>query len=132
MNFTSNQPIYTQIIDQVKDRIIRDDYPPGYQLPSRRQLAQEWKVNPNTVQKAFKEMEDLEIIVTPPNRPSIVTTDQTCLRQLKNEALDHSLQTLCRLVKDLDMDLETVIDQLRQKYQVNKEENKHVTDSKPE
>lgn len=132
MNFTSNQPIYTQIIDQVKDRIIRGDYPPGYQLPSRRQLAQEWKVNPNTVQKAFKEMEDLEIIVTPPNRPSIVTTDQACLRQLKNEALDQSLQTLCRLVKDLDMDLETVIDQLRQKYQVNKEENKHATDSKPE
>ena len=66
MNFTSNQPIYTQIIDQVKDRIIRGDYPPGYQLPSRRQLAQEWKVNPNTVQKAFKEMEDLAIIVTPP------------------------------------------------------------------
>ncbi|EHR38042.1 GntR family transcriptional regulator [Facklamia languida] len=131
MNFTSNQPIYTQIIEQVKDRIIRGDYPPGYQLPSRRQLAQEWKVNPNTVQKAFKEMEDLAIIVTPPNRPSIVTTDQVCLRQLKNEALVHSLQALCYLVRDLDMDLETVIDQLRQKYQVNKEEIKHVTDSKP-
>lgn len=128
MNFSKNQPIYIQIVTKVKDQIIKGIYPPGQELPSRRQLAQEWKVNPNTVQKAFKEMEDLKMIETPPNRPSFVTSDLTLIDQLKQEALDQSLQALSRLVEDLDMDLETVIDQLRQQHPMTKEERKHVTD----
>ena len=56
-NFKSGIPIYTQIIDEMTMRIASGYYGPGDKLPSVRDLAMDAGVNPNTVQKAFSELE---------------------------------------------------------------------------
>ena len=53
----SGVPIYRQIISQILYAIARGDLPPGAQLPTVRQLAVELSVNPNTIIKAYKELE---------------------------------------------------------------------------
>jgi GntR family transcriptional regulator len=53
----SGVPIYRQIITQILYSIARGDLPPGTQLPTVRQLAVELSVNPNTIVKAYKELE---------------------------------------------------------------------------
>ena len=53
----SGVPIYRQIISQILYAIARGDLPPGTQLPTVRQLAVELSVNPNTIIKAYKELE---------------------------------------------------------------------------
>jgi len=53
----SGVPIYRQIISQIRYAIARGDLTPGSQLPTVRQLAVELSVNPNTVIKAYKELE---------------------------------------------------------------------------
>jgi len=53
----SGVPIYRQIISQILYAIARGDLPPGTQLPTVRQLAVDLSVNPNTIIKAYKELE---------------------------------------------------------------------------
>jgi GntR family transcriptional regulator len=57
LDHQSGVPIYRQIISQILYAIARGDLPPGTQLPTVRQLAVELSVNPNTIIKAYKELE---------------------------------------------------------------------------
>ncbi|WP_102028582.1 GntR family transcriptional regulator [Salirhabdus sp. Marseille-P4669] len=60
----SNVPIYEQIIRQVRERIVQGIVRPGEKVPSIRELSAELAINPNTVSKAYKELERLGIFVT--------------------------------------------------------------------
>ena len=55
--FSNDAPIYAQLIEQIKVGIVSGAFPPGERLPSVRDLATEAGVNPNTVQRAFAELE---------------------------------------------------------------------------
>ena len=57
INLRSQQSIYEQIIDNIKELIIRGVLEEDSELPSIRELSRDLTVNPNTVQKAFKELE---------------------------------------------------------------------------
>jgi GntR family transcriptional regulator len=54
VNFDLDKPIYLQIIDEIKRSIVRGELALGEKIPSQRELAQQIKVNPNTVQKAYQ------------------------------------------------------------------------------
>lgn len=60
----SGVPFYRQIIEQVKFAIARDRLKPGDQLPTVRQLAVELAVNPNTVVRAYRELEIEGVLAT--------------------------------------------------------------------
>lgn len=60
----SSKPIYEQIIDEIKENILRNILKPGDKLPSVRELSSMITVNPNTVSKAYLELERQEVIET--------------------------------------------------------------------
>ena len=62
--FDNNTPIYIQLVEVLKKNIISGKMNPKDRLPSVRDLALEFKVNPNTMQKALMELEDLGLIYT--------------------------------------------------------------------
>ena len=55
-------PIFTQIVNEIQSAIVAGVYAEGERIPSARELAQQLKVNPNTVQKAYAELVDLGVI----------------------------------------------------------------------
>ncbi|NHM31650.1 GntR family transcriptional regulator [Neobacillus terrae] len=57
LDMRSRKPIYEQLVDKLKELIINDILKPDEQLPSVRTLAQELTINPNTIQKAYRELE---------------------------------------------------------------------------
>ena len=57
LDLRSRIPIYSQIVEKFKELIIQDVMKPDEQLPSVRTLAQEISINPNTIQKAYRELE---------------------------------------------------------------------------
>ena len=83
--FDNNIPIYIQLVDQLKIYIISGKIMPGDRLPSVRDLALQIKVNPNTVQKALAELEDLKLIYTERTNGKFVTTDQKLINKYKKE-----------------------------------------------
>lgn len=64
INPTSNQPIFEQIISQIKMLVLKGYLKPGDGLPSVRKLALQLSVTPGTVAKAYNELEHQEVIVT--------------------------------------------------------------------
>ncbi|MCI8554235.1 MAG: GntR family transcriptional regulator [Clostridiales bacterium] len=55
--FDSGLPIYLQLMQQIRQRIVRGEWPPGTRVPGVRELAVECGVNPNTMQRALAELE---------------------------------------------------------------------------
>ena len=64
----SRLPIYQQLVRQVREGIARGDLKPGEQLPSVRQLSRDLVVNPNTVARAYTEMEREGLLANRPGR----------------------------------------------------------------
>ena len=72
----NDRPIYAQIVEKIKLRIISGFYQPGSKLPSVRDLALEAGVNPNTMQKAFAELENSGLLITMRTSGRMVTEDE--------------------------------------------------------
>lgn len=92
LDFRSGIPIYSQIVEQVKQQVISGELKPGVQLPTVRALALELRVNFNTVARAYRLLDEVGIISTQQGRgtyilevPSPERTDK--LRQQALEAL---------------------------------------------
>jgi GntR family transcriptional regulator len=64
LNFKSGKPVYLQVVDQVKSAAASGAVRPGESLPSIRPLAEELRVNRNTVAKAYAELESQGVIET--------------------------------------------------------------------
>ena len=73
--FQADQPIYTQLVARLQQQIVSGVYPPGSKLPSVRELAADAGVNPNTVQRAFAELERAGLIYTQRTAGKFVTED---------------------------------------------------------
>ena len=74
-SFQADTPIYTQLVARLQEQIVSGAYPPGSKLPSVRDLAADAGVNPNTVQRAFAELERLGLIYTQRTSGKFVTED---------------------------------------------------------
>ena len=68
--FQDHLPIYAQLMDTLKRRIITGRYLPGEKLPSVRELAVSLAINPNTIQRAYHELESEGYIVSVPGKGS--------------------------------------------------------------
>ena len=84
-DFDNNIPIYIQLVEQLKIYIISGNLKPGERLPSVRELALEIKVNPNTMQKALVELEELKLVYTERTNGKYVTNDKELINKIKLE-----------------------------------------------
>lgn len=83
--FDNNIPIYIQLLDYLKIYLISGVFKAGDKLPSVRDFAESFKVNPNTMQKALTELEDMKLIYTERTNGKYVTRDQKLIDKLKDE-----------------------------------------------
>lgn len=72
LDFRSGQPIYMQIVEQVRQLIARGELKPGDQLPTVRQLAADLRVNFNTVARAYRLLDEAGLISTQHGRGTYV------------------------------------------------------------
>ena len=71
--FDNNVPIYIQLVEYIKIYLISGVFKSGEKLPSVREFATTFKVNPNTMQKALAELESLDLIYTERTNGKYVT-----------------------------------------------------------
>ncbi|MCF8011685.1 MAG: GntR family transcriptional regulator [Clostridiales bacterium] len=70
----SSIPIYQQLIQEIKQAILKGILQPGDKLPSVRELSVQLTINPNTIQKSYQELEKQKIIETLRGKGTFVTT----------------------------------------------------------
>ena len=85
LKFNNNIPIYIQLVEQLKIYIISGKIKPGEKLPSVRELALQTKVNPNTMQKALIELEELDLIHTERTNGKYITQNKKLIDKYKKE-----------------------------------------------
>ena len=85
LTFDNNIPIYLQVLEYLKIYLISGVFKSGEKLPSVREFAVNFKVNPNTVQKALSELEDMKLIYTERTNGKYVTNDEKLIKKLKDE-----------------------------------------------
>lgn len=92
MDFDNNTPIYIQLVERLTIDIISGIIKTKERLLSVRELALQFKVNPNTMQKALSELEELNLIYTERTNGKFVTNDINLINTYKSkyaEALSH-------------------------------------------
>ncbi|MDD6878673.1 MAG: GntR family transcriptional regulator [bacterium] len=99
MDFKDRKQLYEQIIDSVKKLILSGEMKKDDKLPSVRSLAKELALNPNTIQKAYTELERSGIIVTMQGRGSIILADPSELRDESREKLIEKMEALASEMK---------------------------------
>ena len=97
LDYRDTRPIYLQILDGFKEQISAGILQPGEKLPSVRELATELAINPNTIQRSYRQLEMEGWIVTVPGKGCFVCSDQ----QLAEEEKKHLLATFDETVNAL-------------------------------
>ena len=89
IDIDDDTPIFSQLVNQVKERVINGELVAGFSLPSIRQLANELGVNQNTVAKAYKVLERDAIIVARGYRGTFIhdNAKENCQVNLKEKGL---------------------------------------------
>jgi len=107
----SNRPVYQQIIDQIKrdialGRLIKDD-----KLPTVRVLAAQLAINPNTIAKAYRQMEGEGIIVTRPGAGAFVANlDSSLSRTVRKKLLTDVLERIAVEAYHMQIDRQTLLE----------------------
>lgn len=100
-NLDTDRPIYAQLVERIQMQIVSGYYQPGGKLPSVRELAATAAVNPNTMQKAFAELERSGLIITQRTNGRTVTEDEELIRSIKAGLAKEHVDTYFSKMKEL-------------------------------
>ncbi len=104
INFKSGKPVYLQLVDQIKNATASGVLRPGEALPSIRPLAEELKVNRNTVAKAYSELEHEGLIETQAGRGCFVSANHSPLKkEIRRKILIDEIDELVVLAHHLQV-----------------------------
>ncbi len=105
----SRQPVYSQIIDQIEQMVLTGLIRPGEQLPSVRSLSLELSLNPNTVQKAYAELDSQGILYTIPGRGCYISENAPAIIAEARRSRLGEVEALVRELRQVGVPLEEVI-----------------------
>lgn len=112
MDFLNDTPIYIQIMNLIKADIVSGKTKKGEKLMSTRELAIELKVNPNTIQRVFRELENERICFTKRGMGTYVTEDDHVVETLKEQLASEKIEQFVMGMKQLNVSLSEIIERL--------------------
>ncbi|WP_042220527.1 GntR family transcriptional regulator [Oceanobacillus manasiensis] len=116
VKFNNRDPVYVQVVRHFKEQIATGMLEQGQEVSSRRELASQLKINPNTVQRAFKEMEEQGLIYTEKNSPSKITKDEQVLHRVREELILEAVDTFVTSVRSINVPVDELVELVKEKY----------------
>jgi GntR family transcriptional regulator len=110
---TDARPMYLQILEQIRARIVAGDWPPGKELPSIRALAAALNVSVITIKRAYLDLETEGVIVTRHGKGSFVAEVDGRPGELQEEKLDTHLTEAAELARQLGLSPEDLAARLQ-------------------
>ncbi|PAD37852.1 GntR family transcriptional regulator [Terribacillus sp. 7520-G] len=99
--FQSSQPIYLQLAERLNRQIVSGELKPGDKLPSVREMAVSSKVNPNTVQRTYRELEASGIVESRRGQGTFVTENEDILLSIREKLKQEQIETFIQVMHDL-------------------------------
>lgn len=113
------RPMYLQIIEQVKMRVMAGEWPGGMAMPSIREMAAALNISVITIKRAYQELERDGVIVTQRGKGSFVASEPNLGVDLQKNALHEKLVEAVQLARAINMnaaDLQTELNQIFAEY----------------
>jgi len=117
LDFSDNRPLYEQICDKIKFLIIRGVLKPDQKIPSVRELAQTLTINPNTIQKSYKELEVEGFIYSIRGKGSFVSPLDCQTDPIKKQELLEKFKKVVLELKHQNVSQEELVYHLEEVYQ---------------
>ena len=114
-------PIYLQMIRHVKERLAAGQIADGDELPSRRIVSATLAVNPNTVQKAYRQLEEEGLIQSRPGAGSHITAGPAQVEEIRRELFRREVQETVTAMKRMGLGREEAVELLRRLYDEEEE-----------
>ena len=118
--FNDNIPIYIQLVEMIKTDIVSGKYQPGDKLPAVRDMAMELGVNPNTVQRAFSELEREDLVKSDRTNGRYVTEDKKKIKELLKVLSEKYIDELFEKLNSLGMSDEQIVKMINNERKKNK------------
>ena len=120
IDYKDRRPIYEQVIERFQDLIVKGILKPDSQLPSVRNLAMELSINPNTIQRAYAELERQGFIYSIKGRGSFVSFNEELLTMKKKEVIEE-IAKVTELAKNIQITEKEVMDCVKEVYREEEE-----------
>lgn len=125
-NLASDRPVFIQIMEKLKLDIVTGVYKSGDKLPSVRDLASEASVNPNTMQRAFSELERDGLVFTMRTNGRFITEDQSMIDDLKEKMAVNTISDFLENMQRLGYSGKDTIRLISET--IKEEKNEHLSD----
>lgn len=109
IEFDNNLPIYLQIMNYIKLQIVTGKLGPGDKIPSVRDLAAELKINPNTIQRTFQELEREGVAESRRGLGRFVTSEDEKIMAIKKEMAAELLERFIGGMRELGFDNDNIV-----------------------
>lgn len=116
INPKSKQPLYEQLVEQLRRQLALGGIESGAAMPSVRQLAMELGVNPNTIQKAYRQMEAEGMILSIPGKGSFVNENLTELMKHQREQQKSEVRLAIRACRELGLSQAEIAQIVEEEY----------------
>lgn len=116
LDFGDHRPIYEQIKDKIKDLIISGVLKEGEKIPSVREMAASLAINPNTIQKAYKDLENEGYIYSLRAKGSFVAPQSEAAREDKRKKLYEQLSETVKEMAFLKISLDEITENVKKTY----------------
>jgi GntR family transcriptional regulator len=116
IDFDPNTPIYLQIMQLIRRAVASGLWTPGGKVPSVRDLAIEYGVNPNTVQRALSELERDGLLFSERTSGRFITIDRKLLDKLRSDLADSQIQIFLEQMTAVGYSKSQILEMLRQKW----------------
>jgi GntR family transcriptional regulator len=103
-----SQPLYEQILQQMRNAIVKGEMALGEKIPSVRDMARALKVNPNTVIRAYQELERDGLTETRRGQGTFITTSQERVERIRNELAQHAIEEFLEKMQSLGYSWEEI------------------------
>jgi len=118
-----SQPLYEQVLDQVRSSIAKGEIALGDKIPSVRELAQALKINPNTVMRAYQELERDRLTETRRGQGTYITTDMNVVEGIRSRIAEQAIDEFLTKMSSLGFDDGEIDQLLRKKRGMDDERN---------
>jgi GntR family transcriptional regulator len=112
IDYKSRLPFYEQLVENIKSMVLSGLLKGDDPLPSVRQLSGELGINPNTVQKAYTNLEQMGVLYTVPGKGNFIRSDTEALRQDQTQALFNQIMELMIRLKALGVSQEQLLSRI--------------------
>lgn len=99
--FDAGIPIYAQIIVRIKRRILAGSWSPGQRIPAVRELAVEFGVNPNTMQRSLSELEREGLLFSERTAGRFITQDTSLIEEVRRQMAQEAVDAFVRQMDEL-------------------------------